>query len=341
MPDAARATAPPAHTVRQGQLRLPDPFRLVHGERLDTPSVAYADIGPLAGTPRVVLGGISADRHVDRWWRDLIGPGRPIDTTRDRVIAIDWLGTRTESFPRDPSATIDGPGQRRYPLISTRDQARALVAVLDALGIDAVPTFVGASYGGMVGLAAAADFPSRFPRLVIVSAAHRSHPMATAHRAIQRGIVDLGRASGDPSAGLALARALAMTTYRTADEFEARFDTTPLPDDPGGFEVESYLAARGDAFRARFDPDAFAALSHSIDLHRVDPRRVGAETTLVSVDSDHLVPAWLVDELEHGLAGPCLRHRLTSRWGHDAFLKEPTALGEVISSARPEPCFHV
>lgn len=316
-------------------LRLPERFHLTSGDRLDRPVVRYSDTGPRTAPTWVVLGGISADRHVGEWWSDLVGPGRAIDTTHQRVVSIDWLGTDPSTFPRPHSSA-----PRPYPLISTTDQARVLVAVLDALSIETVFAFVGASYGGMVGLAAAAAFPTRFPRLVVVSGAHRTHPMATAHRTIQRAIVDLGRAAGDAGSGLVQARALAMTTYRTAEEFEARFDAAPLPGTGGGFEVEEYLTSRGEAFRDRFHPDAFCALSHSIDLHRVDPSSIEAEVDLVSVDSDLLVPTWLCDELAHGVGDTCRHHRLRSAWGHDAFLKEPEALGQLISGALLETCHH-
>lgn len=316
-------------SCREGEAALRDPFVLTLGEHLRDTRVDYALAGPEGAPVVVVLGGISADRYPWHWWEPVVGANRPIDVLDFRVLGINWLGTRVDAFPEP-----DAPGSRSYPLISTVDQARALVHVMDELGIDSVHALIGSSYGGMVGLAAAVAHPNRIPRLMVISGAHRTHPMATAHRAMQRGILELSVAAGTEAEGVTLARALAMTTYRTVNEFERRFPTRPDP--AGTFEVEQYLLARGRAFSRRFSPRSFAALSHSIDLHCVDPADVVSQVDLVSVDSDQLVPAWLMDELEAGLGGPCRHHRLTSPWGHDAFLKE-AEVGELARTLLWEP----
>lgn len=317
--------------LRIGRHPLPSDFRLDSGEtELIERELPYSLVGSTGGPLVVVAGGISADRFVSEtptgdagWWAEIVGPGKAIDTRSHRVLGFDWLGSRLVG------AQSAAP---RYPLVSTRDQARALSHLLDALGVPRVDAFVGSSYGGMVGLAFAADHPERLARLVVLSAAHRTHPMATAHRAIQRGCVDLAE---DAGRGLALARSLAMTTYRTSGEFEARFGVEPISGSRGRFEVEQYLDAQGEKFRGRFDPRAFQCLSHSIDLHYVDPRRVTVPTTLLSVDTDELVPTWLVNELEQALPLECHHHRLPSPFGHDAFLKEPEAISALLSNILP------
>ena len=199
----------------------------------------------------VVLGGISAHRHLcptptdpgEGWWPGMVGPGLPVDTDRYRAIGIDFAGA--------PGTTC--PCGR----ITTVDQARLVMAALDDLGVDR-STIVGSSYGGMVALAAAGRWPERITGLVIACAAHRPHPMATALRGLQREIVERGRARGDAKWGLIIARALAMTTYRSADEFEARFGSSATwGSGRPTFPVEEYLRARGEAFSARFDPESF------------------------------------------------------------------------------------
>ena len=73
--------------------------------------------------------------------------------------------------------------------------------------------------------------------------------------------------------GLRLARALAMATYRSPEEFAVRFSGAPARiDGRFQFPVESYLLARGDAYAATYVPEAFVCLSESIDLHQVDRR---------------------------------------------------------------------
>ncbi|MGH7736125.1 MAG: alpha/beta fold hydrolase, partial [Gemmatimonadales bacterium] len=128
------------------------------------------------GAPVVIaLGGISAGRNVTAlpdgtpgWWDAFVGPGKPIDTTRYRVLCVDWL---------------DAPSP-----ISTEPQADAIVELLDHLRIDRLHAFIGSSYGGMVGLVFCVRHPARLTRHICISAAHESHPMATALRALQRDV---------------------------------------------------------------------------------------------------------------------------------------------------------
>lgn len=295
-------------------------------------SVAYEVQGPPHAPAVVVLGGISAGRHVSPsplhpeagWWPGVVGPGAPVDTHRHRIVGIDWLGgAESPWIPRAPLTPLD--------------QARAVCAVLDHLDIERA-ALVGASYGGMVALALAAAWPERVSRAAVLCAAHRPHPHATAVRAVQRRI--LGLAGGSPDV-VALARALAMTTYRTPQEFDGRFDrrAEQAAGDPAGldarrvrFPVESYLDARGADFARRFDARAFDALSTSIDLQDVDPVRITTPTLLVSVSSDTLAPPWLVAELAGRVAGPVRHMTLDSVYGHDAFLKEVHAVGGLVSA---------
>jgi len=271
----------------------------------------------------VVLGGISASAHVAAhasdpspgWWEAIVGPGRAIDPARHRIVSIDWL-------------TVPG-----HP-VDARDQARALGVALDRLGVATVEAIIGASYGGMVALAFAALFPARVGQLVVLSAAHESHPMATALRTIQRGVVRLGVKSGRALEAVALARALGIASYRTAEEFAERFAAAPVRTATGyRFPVEEYLEHGGTRFAIRCEAERYLALSESIDLHRVDPADITTPTTLLAVEGDQLVPVWQVHELFGRLGGPGRVVEITSRYGHDAFLKEVEAVSELITTA--------
>ncbi len=290
--------------------------------------VAYASYGPEDAPAVMVVGGISAHRFVcgdedgtPGWWPGVVGTEAPLAPGPYRVIGFDYIGGAGGS-------SVDGPG---VPVVTTEDQANGVKAVLDHLGIDKLHAWVGASYGGMVGLAFGVLHPDRLARLLVFCAAHRSHPMATGLRGLQRRIVELAADAGRESEGLALARELAMTTYRTSEEFEKRFVSVPIWEEGSPhFAVEKYLKIQGEKFVRRFDGRAFAILSQSLDLHNVDPALVQVPTTVVSVDSDTLVPPWLVAEMVRRLPGTGRTIRMTSNFGHDAFLKERTAVGRVI-----------
>ncbi len=206
----------------------------------------------------------------------MVGPGRPLDTDRFRVLGMDYLGGGHQS-----TGPVRGT---EFPSISVYDQAECLMAVMDHLGIASLHGCVGASYGGMVALALGERHPDRVAHAVVISAAHRTHPMSTAWRSVQRAIVRYALSHGEGERGLVLARALAMATYRSGREFEERFPgEAELRDGNFVFPVEAYLISRGEAYAAQYQPEAFVCLSESIDLHRIEPERITMPTTVVAV----------------------------------------------------------
>jgi homoserine O-acetyltransferase len=291
---------------------------------------AYELTGHATAPITLVLGGISASRHVTSsaedpapgWWQSTVGEGRAIDTCSRRVLGVDYL---------DGGRRRDG---RPAIAVTTHDQAAAIVALLDALGIARVEAVVGASYGGMVALALGERWPARVGRLVVVSAAHEPHPLATAHRSIQRRIVDLGLATGRAEDAMGLARALAMTTYRSRREFASRFATTAhTADAEVRFDVEQVALHGGERFARRMPPARFLALSLSADLHRVVPEQIAVAAVLIAARGDALVPISQMRALARRLPGTAALHVMRSRLGHDAFLAEPAGLAPLLTSA--------
>lgn len=298
---------------------LPTTFQLESGETLSKPELRVRLHGDAANPAVVVSGGISSGRIVadegeggsKGWWRGVVCTGGAIDLDRFCVIAFDFLPN-----PEETARTI-----------STLDQARALAHALDVLKIERLHAFVGSSYGGMVALCFAAAYPERLGKLCVISAAEQTHPAATAFRGVQRRVIAFAKASGDPEAGVALARQLAMITYRTPEEFEQRFDNTPGAGRDDTFEVDDYLIARGGAFA--MDAERYLTLSASIDRHRADPSRISADSLFIAARSDRLVP---VGDMRR-LAGAVKTARLSeidSLYGHDAFLKEIAAIGPSV-----------
>ena len=317
---------------REGRLELTGEFSLHHGGTLRDAVIAWRCVGPAQAPVVLALGGISADRHVCEspgpvrgWWGEVAGRGQALDTERVRIVSFDYLGGSGES---------SGPGRgERFPSLSTYDQAEVLARLLDHLGLAAVHAVIGASYGGMVALAFGERYPERVRQLLVIGAAERAHPMAIAWRSIQREIVRLGLSHGTADASLALARALALTTYRSPEEFAARFTGAPSREEEGFvFPVQPYLRARGRAYAAHHRPEAFLCLSESLDLHWVDAARICVPTRAVAVREDQLVPLSDVRALVARLPAGRL-HEISSLYGHDAFLKEPDQLRSIFASA--------
>ena len=307
---------------------------LEHGGAIDDVRLAFSIYGDSAAPPVLVLGGISAGRHLldsgdhtrAGWWPGVVGTSLALDPQQYCLIGVDYVGGRGES-------SRPGPGES-WPAFSTRDQAAAINALLDCLGIDRLHAVVGASYGGMVALALAERYGARVQRLIALCAAHRSNPMAAALRSVQRRIVRLAVASGTPQHGVAVARALAMTTYRTREEFEERFQgEVRLVNGVAHFPVDAYLDHHGREYASSFPAESFLTLSQSLDLHRIDPRRIMTDCTLVAFDSDSLVPVRDIRALADGLPHEPTLRCIASRFGHDGFLKETHAVSSAIAAA--------
>jgi homoserine O-acetyltransferase/O-succinyltransferase len=319
-------------TIREGILEIPGEMALYHGGKLSNIRIAWRIAGPAAAPVVCALGGISANRRVcltedprQEWWSQIAGPDRPLDVNQFRILSFDYLGGSGDSTGPEQGAS--------FPSISSYDQAEALVRVLGHLGIKALHAIAGGSYGGMVALAFGELHPERVGHLLIIGAADRAHPMATAWRSVQRQIVRFALDCGRPKDGLQLARALAMSTYRSSEEFSARFNGAPVVDSNRFvFPVESYLFSRGGDYASRYRPESFLCLSESIDLHRVDASRVFVPTTAVAIREDQLVP--LADMRAMVARLPVARlHELSSIFGHDAFLKETEQLRRIFAVA--------
>ena len=339
-----------ASAWQQGVLDLPQAFRLESGQVLENARLAWQCAGPADAPLIIALGGISAHRRTcsaegNGWWESQCGAGKTLDTQRFRVLGIDWLGgcdqsTRSneiqpsrearQSLPL-PRAAGEGKGWgQEFPTISTADQARALLLLLNRLGIRRVHLLVGASYGGNVAQHLAALLGDRLRKLVLLSAAHRPAQFGLGLRHIQRAILDLG---GQTPEALALARSLAVLCYRTTEGVEQRF-----AEDASRDGVVGWLQHHGDTFSRRFDTAAYRCLGRSLDGHQIDPETIRAATTVFAVREDLTVPLSLLHEYVGRAGGNCQLVEISSVHGHDAFLKEEAAVSTILAAAlEPTP----
>jgi homoserine O-acetyltransferase len=252
------------------------------------------------------------------WWESQCGAGKALDTRRFRVLGIDWLGGCDQS---------SGPGaDAGFPDVSTSDQARALLALLNRLGVRRVHLLVGASYGGNVAQQLAALLGDRLRRLVLLSAAHGPAQFGLGLRHIQRAILDLG--NNKPEA-LALARALAVLCYRTTEGVEQRF----AGQEPKADGIIGWLQHHGASFSRRFDTAAYRCLGRSLDGHQIDPAAIHVPTTLFAVREDLTVPLSLLHEYAARAGTQCELVEISSPHGHDAFLKEEAAVSRILATA--------
>jgi homoserine O-acetyltransferase/O-succinyltransferase len=305
----------------------------------------------------------AASSHADRsegWWEGMVGPGLAIDTDQFFVICVNSLGSCFGSTgPASVDPATGKPYRLSFPDLSVEDIARAGFETVRTLGIERLDTVMGPSLGGMVVLAYAAQFPGSVRRLVSISGTAAAAPFAIALRSIQREAItgdpdwQHGHYTADrpPRNGQRLARKLGTVTYRSAAEWQQRFDREPIrPDMKKGdpfaseFAVQGYLEAQAAKFVTAFDANCYLYLSRSMDrfdlskhgAHVAVLRRAQLEQALViGVESDLLFSIAEQRAVARDLdeAGVTTYFRpLTCIEGHDSFLIDLERFGREIRS---------
>jgi homoserine O-acetyltransferase/O-succinyltransferase len=305
-------------------------FVLEDGTTLTGVRQAYTLLGELNGRRDnlvLLFHSLTGTPDPREWWRGVVGPGAAIDTDRYAVLAPNLLGS--------PYGTTRPP---EHAAVTTRDMVRLAAHLVDMLGARRVALAAGGSLGGMATLEWVATFPRRTRSAVVFAApaAHTAWAIGLNH--VQREALRLGAAAGDTDAGLRLARMMAMLSYRTSTELDARFGraTTQL----GDFQVASYLRHHGHRLAARFDARAYHTLTGAMDSHDVGRgrggvasalRASGAAITAVGIPGDLLYDDGVVRRWA-GEAGAGYRE-IRSLHGHDAFLLEPDQVREILADA--------
>jgi homoserine O-acetyltransferase/O-succinyltransferase len=318
-----------------------DAFVTARGDRITGLRLRYRVIGDQRAAREhgwiLVFHALTGSADVEQWWGPLVGPGKPLDTSKHAIVSANLLGSCYGSTgPQEWAAEHEDP----FPDLRPADLALAHVPLLQHLGVDRLALATGGSLGGMVALEWGRRSPVPLDRLVVFAAPAATTAQAIAWNTVQRMAIEADpawrggryRPGTGPAAGLAAARALAMITYRSGIEFTARFGRHSSRA-AGRFDVDHYLRRQGDKLVARFAAASYVALMRAMDLHDVgDWRTAGSETAArvgtvigVGVDTDILyLPAEVRDWTEaYRAAGANARYReIASAAGHDAFLIE-------------------
>jgi homoserine O-acetyltransferase len=214
--------------------------------------------------------------------------------------------------------------------------------------------------GGMRALEWAVSFPDRVAGLGVVAstAAASADQIGFSMPQLEAIRLDPGWRGGDyheepagqgPHRGMGIARRIAHLTYRSAVELDERFGRapqmpTPDPLDGGTWQVASYLDHHAAKLAHRFDAGSYVALTEAMNSHDVGRDRGGIEaaldrvtarTVVAGVDSDRLYPLSQQDTIAAGVptSGPTVR--ISSPYGHDAFLLETAQIAAAL-----EPLFY-
>jgi homoserine O-acetyltransferase len=339
---------------------------VLHGAR-----IAYETWGTLndaRDNALLLFTGLSPSAHAasshedssDGWWQRMVGPGLAIDTDQFFVICVNSLGSCFGSTgPASNDPATGRPYRLSFPDLSVEDIARAGFETVRSLGIERLDTIMGPSLGGMVVLAFAAQFPGATRRLVSISGTAAASPFAIALRSIQREAITSdpdwkqGQYTADkpPQSGQRLARKLGTVTYRSAAEWQQRFDREPIRADfknavpfASEFAVQGYLEAQAMKFVTAFDANCYLYLSRAMDRfdlgqhggHEAVLRRARIEQALViGVESDML---FSISE-QRAVARAFEKAGVTTYFrplhcieGHDSFLIDIERFGREIRS---------
>ncbi|HZC91588.1 MAG TPA: homoserine O-acetyltransferase [Mycobacterium sp.] len=341
---------------------------LESGVVLDDVSIAVQRWGELSATRDnvvVVLHALTGDSHITGpagaghptpgWWDGIAGPGAPIDTNRWCAVATNVLGGCRGSTGPSSRAPDGKPWGSRFPLISVRDQVEADVAALAALGITEVAAVVGGSMGGARALEWIVGHPDRMASglLLAVGARATADQIGTQCTQIAAIKADPNWQGGNyygtgrtPEAGLEIARRFAHLTYRGEVELDTRFANRAQggedPTDPtagGRYAVQSYLEHQGGKLVSRFDAGSYVVLTEALSRHDVGRGRGGVAAALrgcpvpvvvAGITSDRLYPLRLQEELAELLPGSGELQIVDSIYGHDGFLVESEAVGQLV-----------
>lgn len=351
-------------------LELPQPLALDGGGELASPQIAFETYGELnedRSNAILLCHALTGDQYVASphpvtgkpgWWERMVGPGKPIDTNRYHVVCANVIGSCMGSSGPASEASDGKPYAMRFPVITIRDMVRALVALLDELGIERLHAVVGGSMGGMQALSLAANWRDRAARVLVIASTSRHSAQNIAFHELGRQAImaDPNWQQGDyydsakqPDAGLAVARMAAHITYLSEEALTGKFGRN-LQDREAksfgfdaDFQVESYLRYQGSGFTRRFDANSYLYITRAMDYFDLAEEHGGkladafagtsARFCLVSFDSDWLYPTSESRHVVRALnaAGAAVSFvELSAPHGHDSFLLDVPALDRVV-----------
>lgn len=325
-------------------------FTLESGAVLSQVPVAYRTWGRLnerGDNAILVCHALTGDTDVEAWWPGLLGSGLALDTDRYFVVCANVIGSPYGTVsPLTIAPETGRPYGGSFPVPTVRDTVALHRPLLERIGIRQLALVIGGSLGGMQTLEWAMQ--GDFVRAIVpVSVGGRHSAWCIAWSEAQRQAIyrdprwnDGNYAPDDtPEDGLAVARVIAMISYRSFGSFQNRFGRqTADGSTRHTFEMESYLHHQGIKLVGRFDAACYVRLTQKMDTHDVSRgrgeyldvlRRIEQPALVIGVDTDLLYP--LAEQRE--LADVLPRGRLaaiTAPDGHDSFLIEHATVNRLV-----------
>ena len=331
---------------------LSQPFKLERGEVLTGVQVAYRTWGKLnseGDNGVLVCHALTGSADADEWWEDLFGSGKAFDSDRDFIVCSNILGScygTTGATSINPKTGI--PYGASFPAITIRDMVRLQAELIKYLGIKSLQLVIGGSLGGMQVLEWALLYPEIVKAIAPIATSGRHSAWCIGLSEAQRQAIynDPNWKGGNytdeqpPNQGLAVARMMAMSTYRYWHSFTERFGRE-YDASADQYAIASYLQHHGQKLVERFDANTYITITQAMDSHDIAQgqdyesvlQSIKQPALVVAIDSDILYPPVEQQELADLMPNAQLVW-LKSTYGHDAFLVETAELNQLIINFR-------
>lgn len=326
------------------------PFVTEGGASIPEPTIAWQSWGQLNQARNnmvLVCHALTGNTAADEWFGGLFGPGNVLDPQEHFIICPNVLGScYGTTGPTSKNPKTGNLYRINFPEVTIRDIVRLQQQLLDVLDITGIEKVIGGSMGGMQALEwCLMDDRPQSAALIGMGKQHRPWAIGISHTQRLAIYNDPNWAGGfytndqQPDEGLALARMIAMNSYRSPTDFDAKFSRR-LQDGSSQFEVESYLSYQGEKLVNRFDAVSYVRLTQAMDSHDIARGRPDYENlirqlripiTVIGIDSDMLYPPSECRELAELLLDGEYQE-LQSPHGHDAFLIEFDQLNKILHS---------
>jgi homoserine O-acetyltransferase len=294
-----------------------------------------------------VAGYYANDRDNVGWWDNMIGPGKPLDTSRFFVIGVNNLGSCFGTTgPQSINPDTGKPWGSNFPLVTVEDWVDSQARLADKLGIAQFAAVMGGSLGGMQALAWAIRYPQRVRHALVIAAAPNLSAQNIAFNEVARQAImtdpdfhegHFGAHGTLPRRGLRIARMVGHITYLSDLQMEDKFgrnlregiNFSFAPE----FQIESYLRYQGEKFAEYYDANTYLRITKALDYFdpaqatRGDLAEALSPATckflVVSFTTDWRFPASRSREIVKALVD---RRRdvcyaeIDAPHGHDAFL---------------------
>ena len=298
------------------------------GFHISTLQLSYELFGLELGTAPVVLvnHALTANSNVvgeTGWWKDIIGSGKTIDTTKFTVLAFNIPGNGYDGFLID-----------NYKDFVAKDIANVFLLALKKMSIYKLHAIIGGSLGGGIAWEMAVLDPVIASHIIPIASDWRSTDWLIANCCIQEQFL---LNSSNPVHD---ARMHAMMCYRTPASYKSKFNRS-IHKDLNIFNIESWLFHHGKKLQKRFQLSAYKMMNHLLrTIEATDSEnyidnlsKIRAQIHIVAIDSDLFFLAAENKETYKELSKTSVEvfyNEIKSIHGHDAFLIEFDQLDNIL-----------